>query len=178
MNIENNKVVSVIYELRLANNDGEIVEKVTDQRPLNFIPGNGNLLPKFESNLEGLKVGESFDFIINSQEAYGQVLKEAIIDIPKSVFASDDKIDESLFNIGNIVPMMDKEGNHFNGKVVELVDNMVKMDFNHPLAGEDLHFKGQIIGMREATQEELTHGHVHGSSNCDSCDSDCNNECK
>lgn len=178
MTISKDKVVSVIYELRTTKNENEIVEKVTDQRPLTFLLGHGNLLPRFESSLSGLNVGESFDFIINSQEAYGQILQEAIVDLPKSVFASEDKIDDNLFFIGNIIPMMDKDGNRFNGKVIELADNTVKMDFNHPLAGENLHFKGQIIDIRDATQEESTHGHIHSSNSCENCDSNCDAGCK
>ncbi len=180
MTIAKDKVVSVIYELMIANNEAEIIEKVSEQNPLTFLLGYGNLLPKFESNLFGLQVGDAFDFVINSQEAYGKISKDVIIKLPKSVFKTDDKVDESLLNIGNIVPMMDQSGNKFNGKVIEVIDNMVTMDFNHPLAGEDLHFKGQVIDVREATQEELTHGHIHGTNNCascNSCESDCDKGC-
>jgi FKBP-type peptidyl-prolyl cis-trans isomerase SlyD len=178
MVISKDKVVSVIYELRITKKEDEIVEKVTEQKPLTFLLGRGNLLPKFETNLTGLKVGEPFDFVVGSLEAYGQILQEAILDLPKSVFVNEDKIDESLFFIGNVIPMMDKEGNRFSGKVIELADSTVKMDFNHPLAGEDLHFKGQVIDVREATQEELTHGHIHGSNSCQDCNSDCNSGCE
>jgi FKBP-type peptidyl-prolyl cis-trans isomerase SlyD len=178
MKIAKDKVVSVTYELSILNNDTEIIEKVTDQRPLTFLLGHNNLLPKFELALTGLQTGESFDFILNSNEAYGQIIQEAVIELPKSVFKNDDQIDESLFFIGNVVPMMDKDGNHFNGKIIELYDDKVKMDFNHPLAGEDLHFKGQVIEVREALEEEIAHGHIHNPQNCNGCESDCGNGCK
>jgi FKBP-type peptidyl-prolyl cis-trans isomerase SlyD len=75
---------------------------------------------------------------------------------------------------------MDNMGNRFNGKVVGVENDNVKMDFNHPLAGEDLHFKGEVVGIRDASAEELAHGHIHQASSCGcgdgcGCDSDgCN----
>lgn len=182
MVIEKDKVVSVSYELKLANNSNEVVEKVNANSPLQFLLGHGNLLPKFESNLTGLKVGDGFDFVLNSEEAYGPISAEAIVDLPKSVFMVDGQVDDNLLSVGNVVPMMDQSGNRFNGKVTELTTDSVKMDFNHPLAGEALHFKGEVVDVREATEEELSHGHIHqnqgscgGGCSCSSggCD-DCN----
>jgi FKBP-type peptidyl-prolyl cis-trans isomerase SlyD len=166
MTIEKDKVVSVTYELKLANGSDEIVEKVNNDRPLEFLLGHGNLLPKFESNLTGLKIGDKFDFILNSDEAYGALSHEAIVDVPKSVFANDGQIDEDIITLGNVIPMMDNQGNRFNGTVKEIGSDSVKMDFNHPLAGENLHFKGEVVGIREATHEELTHGHIHQAASC------------
>jgi len=178
MVIVNDKVVSVIYELKLAQVDGELIEKVDPNRPLMFLFGRGNLLPKFESNLSGMKMGDQFDFILSSEDAYGDFSKDAIVEIPKSIFSVDGEIDESLLTLGNVIPMMDNSGNKFNGKVMELNSDSVKMDFNHPLAGKSLHFKGEVVGIREATDEELEHGHLHGSQNgCSDCHSDCESGC-
>jgi FKBP-type peptidyl-prolyl cis-trans isomerase SlyD len=88
------------------------------------------------------------------------------------VFEVDGQIDETLMAIGNMVPMMDSEGRRLNGKVIAIEGDAVKMDFNHPMAGNDLHFKGQIMEVREATEEELSHGHVHGHGNGCGCGSD------
>ena len=175
MVIEKDKVVSVTYELKLAKNNGEIVEKVNETRPLEFLLGHGNLLPKFESNLTGLKIGDSFDFVLASHEAYGEMKEDAIVEVPKSVFVVDGQIDNDILTIGNLIPMMDNMGNRFNGKVVSVNNDNVKMDFNHPLAGEDLHFKGEVVGIRDASAEELSHGHIHQASSCgcgDSCGCD------
>lgn len=167
MVIEKDKVVSLTYELKLANNSKETVEKVNENNPLQFLLGHGNLLPKFESNLTGLKVGDAFDFVLSSEEAYGNVSSEAIVDLPKTVFMVDGQLDDNLLALGNVVPMMDQSGNRFNGTVKELTAENVKMDFNHPLAGEALHFKGEVVGVREATDEELEHGHIHqGHGGC------------
>jgi FKBP-type peptidyl-prolyl cis-trans isomerase SlyD len=178
MVIVDDKVVSVIYELKLAQGDGELIEKVNPNRPLMFLFGRGNLLPKFESNLSGMKMGDQFDFILSSEDAYGDFSKDAIVEIPKSIFSVDGEIDESLLTLGNVIPMMDNSGNKFNGKVMELNSDSVKMDFNHPLAGKSLHFKGEVVGIREATNEELEHGHLHGNQNgCSDCHSDCESGC-
>lgn len=173
MIIEKGKVVSVLYELRLADGSDELIEKVNENRPLQYLQGHGNLLPKFEANLEGLTVGDTFDFVLKSDEAYGPVSKEAIVDVPISVFEVDGKIDEELLTIGNVIPMMDNQGNRFNGKVLEVTLDNVKMDFNHPLAGVDLHFTGRVLDIREATPEELMHGHIHQASSGCGCGGGC-----
>ncbi len=173
MIIEKGKVVSVLYELRAADGSDELIEKVNENRPLQYLQGYGNLLPKFEEQLEGLKEGDTFDFVLKSEDAYGQPSNEAIVNVPISVFEVDGKIDDELLTIGNIIPMMDNQGNRFNGKVLEVTLDNVKMDFNHPLAGVDLHFKGSILNIREATQEELMHGHIHQTSSGCSCGGGC-----
>lgn len=170
MVVSNDKVVSVVYDLTLANDKNEVIEKVDDTNPLVFLLGRGNLLPKFESNLDGLNIGDSFDFVLISEDAYGKKSDEAIVELPKSIFEVEGQIDETLLTIGNMVPMMDQQGNHFNGKVLEIQSELVKMDFNHPLADKDLHFKGKVVDVRDATDEELMHGHIHKSS-CGGCGS-------
>ena len=158
---EKDKVVSISYELKLKGKIDEIVENVNKNNPLTFLLGHGNLLPKFESNLNGLKVGDNFDFILTSEDAYGKVSEEAIVELPKNVFMFDGTVNDELLYIGNVIPMTDQSGNRFNGKVIDLTEDNVKMDFNHPLAGETLHFKGEVVDVREASHEELEHGHIH-----------------
>jgi FKBP-type peptidyl-prolyl cis-trans isomerase SlyD len=83
--------------------------------------------------------------------------------IPSNVFHDDNgNFDNDMFKVGAMIPMSDSEGNHMHGKIVEVDSENVKMDFNHPLAGTDLHFQGEILDIREATEDELAHGHVHG----------------
>lgn len=174
---DKNSVVSIVYELRAGSEEGEIVESLNSNNPLTFLFGTGGLLPKFEENLNGLSAGDSFEFLLRSEDAYGPVIENAIVHVPKSVFEIDGKIDETLMKIGNMVPMMDAEGRRLNGKVVAIEGDAVRMDFNHPMAGNDLHFKGQVTDIRNATEEELTHGHVHGSGGgcgCGSGEGSCN----
>jgi FKBP-type peptidyl-prolyl cis-trans isomerase SlyD len=158
---EKNNVVSIVYELRAGSKQGEVVESLSVDNPLTFLFGTGGLLPKFEEKINGLSEGDSFEFLLRSEDAYGPVIENAIVHVPKTVFEIDGKIDETLMTIGNSVPMMDSEGRRLNGTVIAIEGEAVKMDFNHPMAGNDLHFKGEVTGIRNATDEELAHGHIH-----------------
>ncbi len=176
MNISKNKVVSLSYELRLDGKDGEIIETVNVDQPMTFIHGNGYLLPEFERNIENMKTGDDFAFLLTCENAYGPAIEDAVVDIPINAFMVDGEIDNDMLFEGNAIPMTDSQGNRLNGIVVEVKDDVVVMDFNHPLAGDDLYFSGTIVEVREATPEELTHGHVHGncsSGGCDGCNGDC-----
>lgn len=166
MNAQKDNVVSIVYELRSGSPKGEVVEALSPQNPLTFLFGTGGLLPKFEENLSGLTAGDDFEFLLNSEDAYGPVVESAIVHVPMSVFEVDGQLNQELLKIGGMVPMMDSEGRRLNGKVLAIEGEAVKMDFNHPMAGNDLHFKGQITEVRQATEEELSHGHVHGGGGC------------
>lgn len=156
--IEKNKVVSLLYQLRIDSYDGEIIEEVKEEEPLVFLFGNGNMLDKFEDNIKGLKENEEFMFTIPCQEAYGEATEEAIVDFPVSTFEVDGKIDRELLAEGNLVPMEDEEGNEFEGVVVNLDDDTVTLDFNHPFAGDDLYFSGKIIAVQYASKKEIEQG--------------------
>jgi FKBP-type peptidyl-prolyl cis-trans isomerase SlyD len=177
MIIEKNKVVSLIYELRVDGNNGEIVESLQDDKPLTFIYGTGALLPKFEDNINGLKVGDAFNFLLQCEDAYGVATDEAVVEIPKHVFEVEGEFDQELVCVGNAIPMMDGEGNRLNGVVVAVNPETVTMDFNHPLAGDNLFFSGKVVEVREASDEEIKHGHTHGSSNCgEGCGGGCGSQ--
>ncbi len=172
MTIAENKVVSIIYKLRKDNENGEVVEELTKEKPLTFLFGRGNLLPSFEDNLAGLNEGDPFNFTLSSDEAYGPVQENAIVDVPIDVFRIEGEIDRNLLQEGNTIPMLDREGNRLNGVVKEIGDEAVKMDFNHPMAGQDLYFSGEVTCIREAKQDELEHGHIHSEESCEGCDKD------
>jgi len=176
MEIGRNKFVTLSYELRLNGTDGEVVEKTEANAPLEFVFGAGKMLEMFENKLEGLAKGSDFDFELKAAEAYGEVNPNAVVEIPKNIFEVEGKIDEELLTVGNQVPMQDAHGNRLNGIVLEVTDDKVKMDFNHPLAGDNLFFKGEVIEVREATEEELV---VSCGSGCgDSCgDGGCGSGC-
>ncbi|GAP44591.1 FKBP-type peptidyl prolyl cis-trans isomerase [Lentimicrobium saccharophilum] len=162
MVISKNKVVSLTYELKLDNAEGEVVDMADAAQPLVFLYGAGNMLPKFESNLAELKADDNFEFTLSSDDAYGPVIEEAVVDLPIDIFMVDGKIDPDMLFVGNVIPMQDNEGRPLDGTVVSISDDKVKMDFNHPMAGKTLHFTGKILELREATAEEISHGHVHG----------------
>ena len=176
MNISKNKVVSLSYELRTDGKDGEIIETVGADRPLSFIFGAGSLVPGFERNVANLKTGDHFAFLLACEEAYGAAIEEAVVEIPKTAFIMDGEIDNDMFFEGNAVPMVDSQGNHLNGVIAEVKDDSVVMDFNHPLAGDDLFFTGTVVDVREATPEELAHGLRNNcpSDGCGSCGGNCN----
>lgn len=162
MTIEKNKVVSLLYELRIGNAAGELVEKVDPSEPFTFLFGAGGLLPEFETNLKGKKAGEKFEFGIKSENAYGSFSLEAIVDIPKNVFVVNGELASEMLQVGKMIPMRDDQGHAMHGKVLAVEPETVKMDFNHPMAGKDLFFTGEIVEVRTASADEISHGHVHG----------------
>lgn len=158
MKITANKSVSAEYELYVdgeTEGELELMEKATPEQPLSFIYGVGMMLPKFEENIFGMTTGDKFDFIIENEDAYGPYEDENVIDLERSVFEIDGKLDEEMIFEGNVVPLMDSEGHRMNAQIVTITDTHVKVDLNHPLAGENLHFKGTILEVREATEKEL-----------------------
>ena len=155
MQIENNKVVSLTYDLEV---DNEIIQSVNAEQPMEFIFGTGYLLPKFEAQILGKKAGENYDFTLCAADAYGEENPEAIVELPKNIFEVDGKIEEGLLSIGRVLPMQDSEGNRLNGSIDEIKESTIVMNFNHPLAGSELHFSGKIMAVREATEKELNEG--------------------
>ena len=106
MEITKNSMVTLTYDLRVDDENGEVIEQTTEEKPLQFLYGAGIMLPKFESHLSGLKEGESFSIKLSKNDAYGDVNKEAIVDLPKHVFLVEGKFDDELIKVGNMVPMM------------------------------------------------------------------------
>jgi FKBP-type peptidyl-prolyl cis-trans isomerase SlyD len=165
MKVEKNSVVALIYSLRIPDTDGEtdVVEVVTEEDPMYFIQGISGLPEGFENQIQGLSAGDTFEFVVAPEEGYGEFDEEAIVELPKAVFQMEDVDQDELLQIGNIIPMTNEDGERMHGQVVEIKDDLVVMNFNHPLAGKEMHFSGQILSVRPATAEELSHGHVHGA---------------
>ncbi len=164
MIISQNKVVTVNYHLssKVENDPEELVEQTSKEKPFVFLYGVGGLIPEFEKQLSGKKSGDSFDFRVEAANAYGLHEADYVAEIPKEAFFVDGAFDDERVKEGEELPMLDSEGNQMMGMVVNITDTTVTMDFNHPLAGHDLHFVGEVMEVREATAEELDHGHVHG----------------
>ncbi|OFX18366.1 MAG: hypothetical protein A2033_14045 [Bacteroidetes bacterium GWA2_31_9] len=162
MLVEQNKVVSLSYEVRIDAFDGELVDSADKDSALSFIYGSGNMLPEFEKKIAGLDMGKEFKFNLTSNQAYGAHNAEFLMELPIDIFKENGKINDKLMFAGNVVPMRDEQGNQFDGLILSFDDKVVNMDFNHPLAGKELFFTGKIIEVREATTEEISHGHIHG----------------
>ena len=176
MKISKNKAVSLSYELRTDGKDGEIIETVEANHPLTFIFGINSMIPGFERNIENLKTGDRFAFLLGCEEAYGPAIEEAVQEIPIAAFVVDGEIDHEMLFEGNAIPMMDSNGNHLNGVIVEVKDDTVVMDFNHQLAGDSLYFTGTVVDVREATPEELKNGRINAncsSGGCEGCGGGC-----
>jgi FKBP-type peptidyl-prolyl cis-trans isomerase SlyD len=180
-------MVTLTYDLHVDDENGEMVEQATETQPLEFLYGAGAMLPKFESQLAGLREGEPFTIKLSKNDAYGDVNEEAVVELPKHVFLVGGKFDDELITVGNTVPMMSSNGQRLNGLVLEVNDEIVTMDFNHPLAGEDLFFAGKVIAVREASDEEVAQilsgsgggcGCGSGGGSCGSggCGSGCGDE--
>ena len=176
MKIEKHKVVSVSYTLKSG---GEVVETVDAQTPMTFIFGVGYLLPKFEDNILHKTIGDKFDFELVCEDAYGAIVPDAIVELNKDMFVEEDgKVNDSLFKVGTTIPLRDNEGNHFDGRVIEVKESSLKVDLNHPMAGKDLRFTGEIIDVRPATPEELASLQGGCGCGCSCDDSDCgDNNC-
>ena len=158
MKISKDKVVEFIYELEV---DGNIVDHTTKERPLDYIHGTHGILPKLEAHIEGMEAGDKFTVTLAPEDAYGEVDPNKIIDLPKTAFEVNGEIREDLLVPGTRIPMMNSMGAVIPGVVLEVSENTVKMDLNSEMAGKTLHFTGEIISVREATEKELAEG-LHG----------------
>ena len=171
MKIAQNKVVEFCYELEV---DGQVVDHTVKERPLDYIHGTGSLLPKLEEPIEGMEAGDQFDVTLSPADGYGEVDPQRVIDLPKAAFEVNGEIREDLLVPGNTIPMMNSMGGVIPGVVLEVTEDSVKMDLNHRMAGKTLHFTGEIISVREATEKELTEG-LHGEyvHTCGGCGGGC-----
>jgi FKBP-type peptidyl-prolyl cis-trans isomerase SlyD len=168
LEIVKNSMVTLKYDLHLEDEKGEVIEKASEDQPLQFIFGAGLMLPKFEAHLAGMKEGEQFTIRLSKNDAYGDVNDDAIVELPKHVFLVEGQFDEELISVGNSVPMMSSSGQRMNGHVLEVTEEAVTMDFNHPLAGEDLYFTGKVLNVRPASDEELAQALYGGGCGCGS----------
>ena len=142
MKISENKYVTLTYDLNVGEGEErELMEQATAERPMEFIFGTNSMLEAFEKQLEGLRKGDTFSFQLTPEEAYGDYDDSKIVELPKHIFEIDGKIDDQVLFEGNTVPMMDSSGNRLSGSVVSIAEDVVTMDFNHPLAGETMHFE-------------------------------------
>ena len=186
MIIREGKMVSLTYCLNLNDNIGELIEKIEKEKPLEFLYGTGYLLPRFEQYLSGLKVNDPFSFSLKAEEAYGSIREEAIVEIPLNSFESNGETNWDLVQVGKKIPMIDQAGVRVTGTVIEVGDENVTMDFNHPLAGRDLFFEGEILHVRDATDEDLQRfspqdhscgcGSGSGSGSCNDDECGCSTE--
>ncbi|MDN3669045.1 FKBP-type peptidyl-prolyl cis-trans isomerase [Echinicola jeungdonensis] len=164
MKAEKNKVVTVAYELHVDDGESGNVfwERVNKDQAFPFLFGAGNVLPALEEAIAGKSVGDTFEVFIDYEHAYGDYDENKVTIVPKANFKEEGKKNKDLLKVGKVIPMQDEQGNQLRGEIIKVDYKGVHMDFNSPLAGYDLFFKGEVVAIRDAEPEEIEHGHVHG----------------
>ena len=151
--VQNNVVVSMEYALRV---DDEEIDSSKGQDPLQFLVGHGNIISGLEREMVGMKVGDSKDVVIPPADGYGEYDEEAFMSVPRADFPKDMPLEE-----GVELTVRDDTGQARYARIETIDGDTITLNFNHPLAGDELHFNVKVVGLREPTEEELEHGHVH-----------------
>ncbi len=154
MNIEKDRVVSIHYTL--TNDAGEVIDSSKGQPPLTYLHGHQGIIPGLERALEGKATGDNLKVTVQPEEAYGEVDPRMIQTIPRAAVAGIDNLQP-----GMTLQADDGAGHVHHVVVREVTDETVVIDGNHPLAGQVLHFDVTVAEVREASAEELAHGHAH-----------------
>ena len=158
MKIEKHKVVALSYTLEV---EGKIADQAGADRPLEYIQGTHMLIPRFEQEVEGLEPGGRFDFVLPPEEGYGTYDASRCKPLPKEAFTINGVLREDLLQPGQMIPLMSSYGEVIQAVVKEVRAQDVIMDFNHPMAGKTLHFTGEVLRVRDASEQELREG-LHG----------------
>ena len=153
LKVADGQVIVMEYTLQV---DGEIIDTSAGHGPIEFIQGLGNIVPGLEKNLYGMAVGESKDVVVAAVDGYGEMDSQAYMEVPRDQFPEDIPMET-----GTQIELHDESGQPMVARIDQVGDTTVRLDFNHPLAGKELHFAVKIAGLRPATDEELDHGHVH-----------------
>lgn len=152
--VAKNKVISIAYTLRTSG--GDLIDESTAEEPLLYLHGASNIVPGLEKKLEGADVGATVSAVVPPDEGYGPRMGEPQ-EVPRSAFPEGAELEE-----GMAVVAQDEQGRQIPLFIVGLSTETVTVDPNHPLAGETLHFEVTIVQTRDATLEEIAHGHPHG----------------
>ena len=152
--VTDGQVVSMQYTLRV---DGKVVDSSEGGDPLEYLHGAANIIPGLEREMEGMAVGESKTVIVSAADGYGEVNEEAFIEAPVSEFPKDMPL-----NPGVEMELTGPDGDPMYARIESVDGDLVTLNMNHPLAGAELHFDVKVIGLRDATEEEMDHGHAHG----------------
>lgn len=158
MNVTKDLVVSIHFGV--AEVDGSPLDSTENGAPLDFIQGSGYLVPGLEAELEGKTVGDKFDVKLDAKDAYGEFQDVLVQQVPLDLFEGDETVEVGMSF------QADTDQGPRTVEVTDVTDGMVSIDANHPLAGMNLQFVGEIVAIREATAEELEHGHLHEEGGC------------
>lgn len=153
--VQDGLVISLAYTLKL--DDGQVLDSADSNDPMFYLHGADNIIPGLERELTGMMVGQRKAVTVTPEDAYGDYDEEGVQVIPAEAFG--EAIDEIA--VGELLTLRDETGDLFDAEVIDLDDENVTLDFNHPLAGETLHFEVEVIAVRDATPDERAHGHPH-----------------
>ncbi len=151
--VQDGVVVSMEYTLHV---DGELLDSSEGQGPLQFLVGYGNVISGLEEEMMGMKIGDSKDVVVQPANGYGEFDDEAFMEVPRKDFPEDMPME-----VDAELTVRDDEGNARYARVESIEDDTVTLNFNHPLAGDELSFHVKIVALCGPTEEELEHGHVH-----------------
>ncbi len=151
--VQDNLVVTLDYTLIV---EEEILESTEDGEPIEFIQGIGQIIPGLEDALYGMKVGEKKKVVIEPENAYGDYDPQSLEVARKEEFSEDIPLD-----VGTFLDLRDDDDDVLSAQIVEADEDTITLDFNHPLAGKTLTFEILVTDLREASDEEQEHGHVH-----------------
>ena len=154
MTISKTNFVQAHYRLREDNQEGAVIEETFDKEPLGFVYGVGMMIPGFESEIEGLSIGDKKGFAVVAENAYGLYNDDNLVSIPIENFGDEETRAEHLIE-GKQIALQDNTGQQHVGTVKAVEEDHAKIDFNHPMAGNDLFFEVEIISIRETTSDEL-----------------------
>jgi len=170
-NETSNKYITVAYKLYapMGDNPRELIEEATQERPFQFISGMGLALDAFERIITATEKGGTFDFTLSVDEAYGPYVEEGVQTVPRNIFEVDGKLNTKYIYEGAVVPLMNADGERFNGTITEIGEKQITVDLNHPLAGKTLNFVGTVTENREATNEEIQEMVKAMSGGCGGC---------
>lgn len=158
--IADNIVVTMDYELRI---DGEVVDTSEDGDPIVFLQGAGQIIPGLEKAIYGLTAGDKKSVTVAPEDGYGEIDPDSIVEVPKDEFPEDFPLELGVEITVNTEDEDDESlEEEMEATIVAINEDTVTLDFNHPLAGKSLNFDVKILEVREATPEEIEHGHVHG----------------
>lgn len=165
LKVAENIVASVHYTGTLPDT-GEVFDSSEGRDPLTFLVGHRQMIPGFEEELMGATKGERRKFTLEPERAYGPRDDDAVLEIPRGNFAQLEEMGGAPLEAGmTLVAQMPHGPAQFT--VVALSDETVTADFNPPMAGKSLTFSVEVVELREASEEELAHGHAHGPGGVD-----------
>lgn len=151
--VQNGQVVSMEYTLNV---DGVVTDSTEGREPLDYVHGAGNIIPGLEREMTGMSVGESKVVLVAAADGYGERDEDAFMDVPRDQFP-----DEIPMKVGTELQVKNQAGQPMFARIETVGEKSVRLNFNHPLAGKDLHFSVKVVSLRDATAEEKEHGHVH-----------------